>query len=213
MSWSYREKEILGDHTVEREWTFATERAFKSFVREHRLDPEICGNNPSLESFPKIPDPEGSPMDAGMSLKEEIDKLRATAGVPRPSPKPDLLEEIKREAKDRELKAFFLRKLEDFFRIRRAIEEKIGLDGWTLGPDFSEEEALIVLRPFGDSAKESTFAVVSVNGDDVVGKVVSKDNADKTPGWTQLVTLTFEECVNPEYVNEAKTDGGSKPLL
>lgn len=223
MSWSYREKETLENYTIEREWGFATQESFETFVREHRLNPSI----PTEESSIQVQVGEGKTpedIDAGAVLKQEIDRMRREAKVAPPPRPPVILEEIRNANIDAIMKAEYLKTPEDWKWVR----EWIGINVYDFAlEDFTEADALLILRPFGRGSQTSTFAICSVGepsceGGFIPARVFSVEEAATRTGPMKQVTVRFEDVINPAYLSQGSTaeekelerlDGGSEPVL
>lgn len=205
MDYYYRERVEVD--AVEREWGFKTGEELGDFLEEYGIRPESFNDDVQAadpDQYPDTPstDPE-PPADIGAELKEEIDRLRRDA-MTRPMnhppvPRPEILNEIRDENLDRILKEEFLRTPEDLQRIRDVVERRVGLEGYRL-EDFTEKDALLILRPFGYGKKESTVLVVDCGipmGDYVAS--FHPISAQK-PGDQFLAKFYLEEIVNPDYL-------------
>lgn len=233
MSFSYRERSKLDNYTIEREWTFATVETFSDFLQEHDLIPDLGHKETSVEvrvGDGKTPED----IDAGTVLTTEIERLRKEAAekagkappVNETPPQPAFLEEVRKANIDAVMKAEYLRTPEDLKRIRDCINAKIFIDDFVL-EDFTEADALLILRPFGMGQQTSTFAVCSVDGGvenriefPVDVRVFSVEEAATRTGEMRHVTVHFEEVINPAYLPQGvagggkeNPNGGSEPLL
>lgn len=243
MSYSYRERSKLENYETEREWTFATAETFSDFLREHDLTPEPTQREAHVDiqvGDGKTPED----IDAGTVLTKEIERVRKEAmskagqptkewkvpaswvtpagEFPQPESRPPILEEIRRENIDRVLKAEYLRTPEDITRIRDVINTVIAKDNFEL-EDFTEANALLVLRPFGEGKQRSTFAVCSMTNGGITHKepvrVFSAEESRGRTGSMQPVTVDFEDVINPTYLlqgskaGEGKNHGCSEPIL
>lgn len=218
MSFSYRERSKLDNYTIEREWTFATAETFSDFLQEHDLTPDLGQKETSVEvrvGGGKTPED----IDAGTVLTTEIERLRKEAmekaGKPLPNnetpPQPAFLEEVRRANIDAVMKAEYLKTPEDLKRIRSDINDHITGDDFVL-EDFTEADALLVLRPFGSDQQTSTFAVCSIGSETPTFKdpvrIFSVEEAATRTGAMRHVTVHFEEVINPAYLPQGVAGGG-----